>query len=1405
MSSLRGLLESLTFAKTAATIDEQVPELDDLTINQKYSTTYMATTPSLSSTDTAQATPNVAPTAQPSDASFIRKRTIPLPADADQRFGAVEGISCKRILGIEPRLSRAWCTTDNQLFIWKYDSPENPNHVAYKDLNQAIMSVAFATPKAGVFTDTVKNIIVVATTLEVHILAAIFDAKGDLEIVPTGLTTPLDGIFIRKIVSYPETGRVFLAGSDGSLLEIDYRAEETFFSKKCKKLNHTWGLSSYIPAFLNIFSSPEGITDIAIDSRQKILYTLSDKSTIRSYFLGADGTDSPHEISSVEKPWIYAERLREASQQELPPMPSEKEVNELAEKFLPGVVHHYRTAEDRWSFLVKSGSLPKKYLQRGAGSSGVSLEGKWRITDSSNNVTQEVPYLCNISTIPGESFANLVAITAFGARLFFNASNSAIRLTHLRLPEHQVRGVKSTFMNSGVFLTASPLVEKGSSEICGSTPDQTIEHPKSNSIFQFYEQFAALKIQGDVFQIAEVPVLSKVPKTLFTAPRSSPITGKQISNLIWNYRAPSARNTLALQHCTPPREFHCLSDLEISVVVEQRPIDQLKNIFERYNGVDNNGEVKRFFEKYGAIQSCAMCLALASTGISSLATTKNPMGRQSASVATWAAREFFRSGGLSIVPTTDFMQNPRCGSLALYVSRLLRPIWNVPIFKSSGFRRKKMVVELALTQEEIQEPLALFNGLRLFLDSQFRSESRGRLEAQVSIQGSQANAFNEQQIVYGLQVLVQNVSECLSFLSFLSERDFASASARLAQDQAENCVRCIFGELVASREGRDVATMAISAVVEDKTSQGRPLDDMIQQLTTQCPTIFPISDTQRYKGMELLAQAKSMSAFEARPILVEACKIFCMTNGIPNSELQKIVGLFQEKFFATGIVELCLSQAALRSEEALNDAEKEEILTILYDAIIKTLQWLSLPTTVEEVKQMGISPADIAESRESVLSLCLASKDNFLHLMLYRWMSVNSPEELCKLETPFILEFLQECPDLLWRYHSNHHRFEQAARVLDSLASEQVEIPLDKRFEYLVRAKSYLDKGMSSDVDDTFRSEINDKLDVLRIQVRVQASVVSLANAGNMDASKSSTILGKNLLNLTDLYEICERFTLSDLCLSILHCANSNEPGIPLSHWDKLLENHAGMDFRALSPVISALVQEIHPDPINCPVSVLLEKLETLGYERNSSDFAWTSRALISGGVGRDLIFQSYQDIFNKEQDNPEFLNHLYSSLAQFLQDFANSEEKSSPLSMGYSTRWSGKPLHNFLAVIKERLERESPSLEHLRAFSEIEGKLSNALGSSSSSTPASELSRSRVPPQTQPSLQTTLRRTQLSTSTYDTVNMSLPAMTPGKRNDTSSIFTSHTPTGSLSLLAQQQSTPTRPQSTLKTYMGTNF
>jgi len=64
------------------------------------------------------------------------------------------------------------------------------------------------------------------------------------------MSLPSDNVHMLRVAG-TQNGRIFLCGRDGCLYELAYQAEDGWFSRKCRKVNHSQSpLSSLVPTFL---------------------------------------------------------------------------------------------------------------------------------------------------------------------------------------------------------------------------------------------------------------------------------------------------------------------------------------------------------------------------------------------------------------------------------------------------------------------------------------------------------------------------------------------------------------------------------------------------------------------------------------------------------------------------------------------------------------------------------------------------------------------------------------------------------------------------------------------------------------------------------------------------------------------------------------------------------------------------------------------------------------------------------------------------------------------------------------------------------------------------------------------------------------------------------------------------
>jgi nuclear pore complex protein Nup155 len=139
-----------------------------------------------------------------------------------------------------------------------------------------------------------------------------------------------------------------------------------------------------------------------------------------------------------------------------------------------------------------------------------------------------------------------------------------------------------------------------------------------------------------------------------------------------------------------------------------------------------------------------------------------------------------------------------------------------------------------------------------------------------------------------------------------------------------------------------------------------------------------------------------------------------------------------------------------------------------------------------------------ARLRSEAYNVVHTSEDEVFHNSLYDWyIDKGWNDRLLEVESPYIIGYLKrkftESPafaDLLWNYYAQREQYYEAAKVQLELAkieihNDRFRIPLEKRIEYLSRAKanaSTLTQGVGRQSRQTLLHEISELLEVANIQ-----------------------------------------------------------------------------------------------------------------------------------------------------------------------------------------------------------------------------------------------------------------------------------------------------------------------------------
>nr|CCA21393.1 nuclear pore complex protein Nup155 putative [Albugo laibachii Nc14] len=228
---------------------------------------------------------------------------------------SIEETKTLTLSGLLEEISHAWTSVDNRLFVWNY---RNLKQFAALEFDQAIVAVSLCeSPASGIFTDKVQHLLVVATIVDISLVAVLFDpfvSPGSfigstnlaLKLQRTKLGVSTDNCVVRSIAC-TQQGRIFFGGSDGTLYELCYSPEAistpvagllpSFFSSsgtspRCSKVAHTTNYTNFLPSFLVGFAgSLDKIHQIALDSERNILYVLHDQAHVEVFDLGYDAKE----------------------------------------------------------------------------------------------------------------------------------------------------------------------------------------------------------------------------------------------------------------------------------------------------------------------------------------------------------------------------------------------------------------------------------------------------------------------------------------------------------------------------------------------------------------------------------------------------------------------------------------------------------------------------------------------------------------------------------------------------------------------------------------------------------------------------------------------------------------------------------------------------------------------------------------------------------------------------------------------------------------------------------------------------------------------------------------------------------------------------------------------------------
>jgi nuclear pore complex protein Nup155 len=192
-----------------------------------------------------------------------------------------------------------------------------------------------------------------------------------------------------------------------------------------------------------------------------------------------------------------------------------------------------------------------------------------------------------------------------------------------------------------------------------------------------------------------------------------------------------------------------------------------------------------------------------------------------------------------------------------------------------------------------------------------------------------------------------------------------------------------------------------------------------------------------------------------------------------------------------------------------NDARRDffDRRASCYTLVCKVIEAVDQAYNSQGATQEGIVSA-ITRRKNEAYEQINSSDDEVFQNYLYDWyMSKGWAERLLDINSPFVVDYLRQSAekdlahaDLLWRYFAHYNDFLSAAETQCQLAKSTLPLSLEKRIEYLSRAKANASTRMTGFSETGARNRqsrqellrnISDLLDIANIQDDVLQKIKS--------------------------------------------------------------------------------------------------------------------------------------------------------------------------------------------------------------------------------------------------------------------------------------------------------------------------
>lgn len=1149
---------------------------------------------------------------------FEKVSQLDLP---DKFFEEYNMTECLTKMGLFPEIQRSWIAVDNKLVFWNYQVPQSSfnkssQFLTIDQIRHSILTVKLVKPKPGVFVAEVNYLLLIATTMDIHIYVVKYNAAlNNLDIFNPNLSVNAQGLIVNNFIFNELTHEIYFSGEgDGvNVWRLDYSSNASFIKNKCDKVCLTKsGLSSVLPigkiTGFDLFTSdhtevktgngkkdsgskapaiPEAIVQLEVDAERNVLYALSNKSVIRVYKLALNQEQfaqhnqlAPAEIfRSLSQMFTDSANIKSFLKFRIVSIQviSQKESNNVQ---LIAITNYGNRILLR---LGATATFPSFMSAAVKSSSAVKLT----VVTMKFPPSQEVPKL-------NSELDSYTRIKQYVALMISNQQNSEL-----------LKNTKfSKILSPGVFLA----VKKTKS---------------SDKLFISSTNYGFLKRNNKLVEDAEFVTLGS-----HSAPdsaESSPVYIHDIVQLTPSMNASSTpngyANTLASQYTKKPLQFAVLTNYGISIY-QFRTSDQIISSLK-------DEVIENFIEENGYEETCSTLLYLACSYGNH---NPNDLFKKKALLLFSHAGNNARlienmqttaSGGAH-VPIQPSESQPmveqvvlsdRFYGTCLLISRLFCEYWNRKVFaplphikilpngsvELSTVKEDNMLIKgLAIEKEQVEFFIGSVIVLLEFfnenpneipgLNAPSYSSDPSKLDNEVCMRAEHI-AFTS--IVRSLN----SMKETLSFLMVLIEEtqtnqnNFNEIFKFLALTNQLNLLTLTFKDLLLpTHEVKNLIKDLLSSIINKNILKGGSIDLIASSLQGRCGSFCSTDDVFIFKAIENLTRAKNIGNRD------NDLKIKCLNNAVALFEqasdsltlenIENSIDIMLSLDFFSGAVEFLLKLAkrlygissgastTLVTTNGENNAnslnnkllENNRKRLQLYDLVFKILTRLDVQAIkiTESNNQLMIN--EFIEVRDVTYETCFASGDKAFHYEFYQWfINQGCSERLLTVETPYVLPFLEEVSqndlgltELLWLYHAKRENYYSAARILYSLAISEFSLNLKQRIEYLSRANGFCNCTCPPNLRQQMihlSTLIHELFEVANVQLDLLATIQADKRINKENQEIAVQALNHKIQNASELFNsYADTLGYYEICFVIFKISDYKNPDDIFKRWELFFE-----------------------------------------------------------------------------------------------------------------------------------------------------------------------------------------------------------------------------------------------------------